>query len=151
MKVGIEQEWRGISQGEVVGPDNAFNYMRKSMHQTLPAIMGALNLLADSFTAPQSDEFKEEQQEAPEAGPELLHANAYDLYTRFRPSTAGEWGKKSFFYCAKALALRRGRQSDVDQWEEAEETRLKQPQEEAFEQELNKLVKMEGEPKEETN
>ena len=31
IKLGQTQEWRGISKGEVIGPDQAFNYMRKSM------------------------------------------------------------------------------------------------------------------------
>ncbi|CAO1620156.1 unnamed protein product [Parajaminaea phylloscopi] len=45
-------KWRGISGGEVVGPEKAFNYIRKSMFQTLPLVVGALTLVADSFMEP---------------------------------------------------------------------------------------------------
>lgn len=47
-----ESKWRGISGGEVVGPERAFNYIRKSMFQTLPLVVGALTLLADSYLQP---------------------------------------------------------------------------------------------------
>ncbi|PWZ02188.1 hypothetical protein BCV70DRAFT_198467 [Testicularia cyperi] len=46
--------YRGISGGEVVGPEKAFNYMRRAMAQTLPSVVGALTLLADSFMEPTS-------------------------------------------------------------------------------------------------
>jgi hypothetical protein len=149
MKVGKAQEWRGISQGQVVGPDNAFNYMKRSMHQTLPAIIGSLLLLADSFTSnnPDSQDSNKSDFYQPSTGPDILHANAYDLYTKFRPSTAGEWGKKSTFYCGKALALRRGRNEDLGLWEKIEDGNEdgQQAEIEAFEQELQNLVKVESE------
>lgn len=147
MKVGKLQEWRGISQGQVVGPDVAFRYISKSMQQTLPAVMGALTLLADSFTStngmgPEESEFYE-----PSTGADTLHANAYNLYTKFRPSTAGEWGKKSTFFCGKALALRRGKEEDLDLWEKLNDGQSEKQQSEiqAFEQELRNLVKSESE------
>jgi hypothetical protein len=147
MKVGKSQEWRGISQGQVVSPDNAFRYISKSMQQTLPAIMGALMLLADSFTSNTGDQGDDLYN--PSTAADLLHANAYNLYTQFRPSTSIEWGKKSTFFCGKALALRRGRDEDVSLWEEIEDGsrgRMGQQSEiEAFEQELRNLVKTETE------
>ncbi len=44
--------YRGISAGEVVEPEKAFNYMRRSMAQTLSSVFGAMTLLADSFMEP---------------------------------------------------------------------------------------------------
>jgi hypothetical protein len=149
MKIGKRQEWRGISGGQVVGPDNAFNYMKKSMHQTLPVIIGALMLLADSFATPpaaatDADSPEEQTFYDPATGPDVLHANAYQLYTQFRPSTAGEWGKKSTFYCGKALALRRGKEVDLNLWDKLEGGGNEQDAEiEAFERELRSLVKEE--------
>lgn len=91
------------------------------MHQTLPLVMGALTLLADSYansTANDAAAVKAESgmdvSEVP--SPDLLHARAYELYTQFRPATAGEWGKKSMFYCDKALALRRGHDDAWAAW-----------------------------------
>lgn len=141
MKVGKRQEWRGISQGQVVSPDNAFNYMKRSMQQTLPAIIGSLMLLADSFTgSSSSSEIKEEYQ--PSGGADLLHASAYELYTQFRPSTAGEWGKKSTFFCGKALSLRRGRDgSEAKLWNDVEGVEDTQASEiREFELELQRLA-----------
>lgn len=152
MKVGKNQEWRGISQGQVIGPDNAFNYMKRSMHQTLPAIIGSLMLLADSFTnntqlgilKSDDDDGDDDKEDLcqPSNGLDMLHASAYDLYTQFRPSTAGEWGKKSTFFCGKALALRRGRQKGLmDQWDDQEEAdQNRQTEIQAFERELQNLV-----------
>ncbi|UZJ52367.1 hypothetical protein CBS101457_001687 [Exobasidium rhododendri] len=147
MKVGKSQEWRGISQGQVVGPDNAFRYISKSMQQTLPAIMGSLMLLADSFATSSGQAGEESGLYDLGTSTELLHRNAYSLYTQFRPSTSGEWGKKSTFYCGKALALRRGRDEDMRHWEQVEENGggvHQQSEIEAFEQELQNLVKQES-------
>jgi hypothetical protein len=153
MKVGKLQEWRGISQGQVIGPDNAFGYMKRSMHQTLPVIIGSLILLADSYTSSYPHTLKSEggvKQDdfyQPGSGPDLLHANAYDLYTKFRPETAGEWGKKSTFHCGKALALRRGRDSEVELrlWDEMQDSEQGNAQEiKAFERELQAFVDEDG-------
>lgn len=141
IKLGQTQEWRGISKGEVIGPDQAFNYMRKSMYQTLPLVIGALSLLADSYVNPSTPKMKYELNDAEAVevpGPDLLHAKAYELYTQFRPSTAGEWGKKSMFYCTKALALRRGYSTDFQHWDERNEGEQMEAQ--AFEEELRALV-----------
>lgn len=152
MKVGKMQEWRGISQGQVVGPDNAFGYMKRSMHQTLPVIIGSLMLLADSYTCShpyKSEDGREAEDDfyQPGSGPDLLHANAYDLYTKFRPETAGEWGKKSTFHCGKALALRRGRDSDAELrlWDDLQDGDQGNAHEiKAFERELQAFVDNEG-------
>jgi hypothetical protein len=149
MKVGKAQEWRGISKGEVVGPDNAFGYMRRSMHQTLPVVIGSLMLLADSYTSQSSIKGEDGATEYQPGGygPDLLHANAYDLYTKFRPVTAGEWGKKSTFHCGKALALRRGRDEDVSLYDHLEDGSHPQgdaSEIKAFEKELQAFADMES-------
>lgn len=150
MKVGKAQEWRGISKGEVVGPDQAFGYMKRSMHQTLPVIVGSLMLLADSYTSQSSIQGENEVDEYQPGGygPDLLHANAYDLYTKFRPITAGEWGKKSTFHCGKALALRRGRDEDISLYDSLESATEQQSSSsameiKAFERELQAFADIE--------
>lgn len=50
----------------------------------------------------------------PAYGPDVLHARAYELYTLFRPSTGGQWGKRARFELDRVLALRKGRE---DVWE----------------------------------
>lgn len=117
------------------------------MFQTLPLVMGALTLLADSFMEPaaqststlhqdlSAQQFKDEVdaadapgESAPDPdskspdtaasaevglqedrGPEALHAQAYNLYTLFRPDTGGEWGKRARFELNRVLDLRAGR------------------------------------------
>lgn len=148
------KEWRGIdSEGNCVGPERAFNYIRKSMAQTLPLVVGALSLLADSWMQDEgggvggeegvkeeggevkqeldanSDQVGVEHEEHATSvgseptdaatflalcGPDVLHSRAYQLYTLFRPSTGGQWGKRARFELDKVLALRRGHQ---DEWE----------------------------------
>lgn len=95
--------------------------MRKSMHQTLPLVVGALTLLADSYVHAALDTtqaVKAEPEGTPTSGADLLHSHAYDLYTHLRPATAGEWGKKSLFSCEKALALRYGHEEEWQRWQE---------------------------------
>jgi len=61
--------------------------LNRCFHQTLPFVLGALRLLAQSY--PQSD----------------LPAKAWNLYQYFRPAIEG-WGKKSELHCSKILELR---------------------------------------------
>jgi hypothetical protein len=135
MKLSGTDEWRGISAGQVVGPDQAFNYMRKSMYQTLPLVIGALTLLADSYVLGNEESNGNASLDVP--SPDLLHERAYELYTQFRPETAGEWGKKSSFYCSKALALRRGHEAEIDAWDVKQDGEALEAQE--FERELKAL------------
>ncbi|TKY85767.1 hypothetical protein EX895_005307 [Sporisorium graminicola] len=145
--------YRGISAGEVVQPDKAFNYMRRSMAQTLSSVMGALTLLADSFmdpipTAPAAADTgasgETETPETPEYGPEYLNARGYDLYAEFRPSTSGEWGKKGRLWYDKVLALRRGCESEWIEWKQTE-ARLESdgPAEEDWGEDVERLVQQE--------
>ncbi|CAO1615873.1 unnamed protein product [Sympodiomycopsis kandeliae] len=133
-------QWRGISGGETVGPERAFNYLRKSMFQTLPLIMGALTLLADSYVNgparrdEASSSVKAEDQEPQvkyASGAEHLHNHAYELYTSFRPETGGQWGKRARFELDKVLALRQGHEADWAAWKEKEEGVLAKKEEQA--------------------
>lgn len=92
--------------------------MRNAMFQTLPMVMGALYLLADSFMESDDPFKKEEEGEAnalvnaddssgSTAG-DTLHRNAYLLYSEFRPETGGQWGKKATLYIDQILKLRKG-------------------------------------------
>ncbi|SNX84371.1 uncharacterized protein MEPE_03080 [Melanopsichium pennsylvanicum] len=126
--------YRGISSGEVVAPEKAFDYMRKSMAQTLSSVFGALTLLADSYMEPAPNQmqsgdqtgFENEvnKQSEPthdlEYGGEYLNSRGYDLYAEFRPCTSGEWGKKGRLWYDKILALRRGHESDMIAWKRKE-------------------------------
>ncbi|SPO25398.1 uncharacterized protein UTRI_03186_B [Ustilago trichophora] len=156
--------YRGISAGEVIQPEKAFHYMRRSMAQTLPSVFGALTLLADSFMEPRSahlqstadvqikSETTDEQaakpeaqtQETPEYGGEYLNSRGYDLYAEFRPSTSGEWGKKGRLWYDKILALRRGYESDMSAWKDRE-ARLEKdgPPEEDWSEDVERLVQEE--------
>lgn len=86
--------YRGMHSGEVVPPTRAFDYLRRSMFQMLPQVMGALTLLANSYVDASGNA-------------EALHAAAYELYTEFRPETHGEWGKRGTLYLDVILGLRR--------------------------------------------
>ncbi|EPQ28524.1 uncharacterized protein PFL1_03827 [Pseudozyma flocculosa PF-1] len=154
--------YRGISGGEVVGPEKAFNYMRRSMAQTLSSVIGALTLLADSYIDPPPKmEAKDESEPLdaktehpdgtlpastgpPPYGAEYLNTCGYDLYADFRPSTSGEWGKKGRLWYDKILALRRGHEADLAEWRVKEE-RLEGggPIEEEWSEDIERLVQEE--------
>ncbi len=148
--------YRGISAGEVVQPEKAFNYMRRSMAQTLSSVMGALTLLADSFMEPTSTQdgadgkVKPETEEVQEYGADYLNQRGYDLYAEFRPSTSGEWGKKGRLWYDKILALRRGHESELEAWK-TKEARLEGdgPPEEDWSEDVERLVQQEMEKEQE--
>ncbi|PWN49787.1 hypothetical protein IE53DRAFT_387968 [Violaceomyces palustris] len=115
--------YRGISKGEVVGPEKAFEYMKKSMAQTFPIVMGALTLLADSYLEASAEPNTKIDPAEPEGNQETkgskppiskietLHSKAYELYVEFRPETSGEWGKKGKLEVDRILSLRVGSSS----------------------------------------
>ena len=83
-------QWRALKNGSPVQPSAAFSYISRAFRQTTSWIMGALRLLAESYT------------------PEELNGKAWALYTQFRPEV-DEWGKRSEVSCSKILALRKQR------------------------------------------
>ncbi|BGP22100.1 hypothetical protein Rt10032_c18g5944 [Rhodotorula toruloides] len=81
-------EWRAISKGHVADPGKAFAYMRGAFRQQLGAVVGAMRLLAASFS------------------PRELNEKGYHLYLDFRPESDG-WGKKADLRMSSILDLRR--------------------------------------------
>ncbi|KAF8238751.1 hypothetical protein L208DRAFT_1240565 [Tricholoma matsutake] len=81
-------QWRALSNGSPVQPSTAFSYISRSFRQTTPHIIGALKLLARSFTVQE------------------LNGKAWSLYADFRP-VVDQWGKRSEVKCSAILALRK--------------------------------------------
>ncbi|KAF9076721.1 hypothetical protein BDP27DRAFT_1209460 [Rhodocollybia butyracea] len=82
------ERWRALHSGTPTQPNTAFSYISRSLRQTMPFIVGALQLLASSFTSQEINE------------------KAWGLYTQFRPAGDG-WGERSQVRCATILALRK--------------------------------------------
>lgn len=82
------QQWRALSNGSPVKPSTAFSYISRAFRQTTPYIVGALKLLADSFSA------------------EEVNGLAWSLYAEFRP-TVDQWGARSEVNCSTILDLRK--------------------------------------------
>lgn len=138
--------YRGISGGEIIGPEKAFNYLRRSMAQTLPSVFGALTLLADSFMEPTAVavEVKAESETPVAHGAEYLNSRGYELYAEFRPSTSGEWGKKGRLWYDKILALRRDHEHDLEEWTRKEQKlEADGPAEEEWSEDVERLVQEE--------
>lgn len=70
-----------------MAPASAYSYVTRSLRQTAPNVVGAMRLLAQSFT------------------PDYLNKYGYGLYTSFRPEVSG-WGGRGEIRCAKILDLR---------------------------------------------
>ncbi|KAF8591593.1 hypothetical protein K439DRAFT_1380652, partial [Ramaria rubella] len=81
-------QWRALLKGEPVSPSSAFKYITSSLRQTTGHIMGAMRLLAETYT------------------PKELNNVAFGLYAEFRPQVEG-WGKKGEVRCETILAARR--------------------------------------------
>jgi len=82
-------EWRGVAKGGAVDPGIAFGYMQRSFRQTIGSVLGAMRLLAETFS------------------PEELNKEGFELYTEFRPNSGGEWGQRGEMRMSSILALRR--------------------------------------------
>ncbi|KIK68059.1 hypothetical protein GYMLUDRAFT_154641 [Collybiopsis luxurians FD-317 M1] len=80
--------WRALHNSKPMQPSAAFSYISRSLRQTMPFIIGALRLLADSFT------------------PQEINSRAWGLYVQFRPPAEG-WGERSEVRCSTILALRK--------------------------------------------
>ncbi|KAJ6539423.1 hypothetical protein B0H19DRAFT_1178960 [Mycena capillaripes] len=81
-------QWRALSNGTAVQPSTAFSYISRALRQTTPHIIGALRLLAESFT------------------PQEINAKAWGLYAEFRPEVNG-WGERAEVKCETILGLRK--------------------------------------------
>lgn len=93
-------EYRGLKDGQVVPPTRAYDYLRRTMFQMLPYVMGALTLLANSYVAA-------------DGSAHALHDAAYGLYLDFRPETHGERGKRAVLALDTILDLRASRAQHV--------------------------------------
>ncbi|KAI0375605.1 hypothetical protein BV20DRAFT_984409 [Pilatotrama ljubarskyi] len=88
-------QWRALSSGSPVVPTSAFSYITRALRQTAPHIVGALRLLAESYS------------------PAELNEKGFSLYAEFRPASEG-WGQKAEVRCATILALRKPRGDGED-------------------------------------
>ncbi|PFH52791.1 hypothetical protein AMATHDRAFT_1834 [Amanita thiersii Skay4041] len=80
-------QWRAMLNSEPASPSHAFSYISQSFRQTTGHVMGALRLLAESYSS------------------EALNKVAWELYAQFRPAAEG-WGKRAQMSCAIILSLR---------------------------------------------
>ncbi|KAJ7179060.1 hypothetical protein C8R46DRAFT_941519 [Mycena filopes] len=87
-------QWRALSNGTAVQPSTAFSYISRALRQTTPHIVGALRLLAESFS------------------PDEINAKAWGLYCEFRPEVNG-WGERAEVKCETILGLRKVSSSSV--------------------------------------
>ncbi|KAH7887672.1 hypothetical protein F5I97DRAFT_1935756 [Phlebopus sp. FC_14] len=81
-------KWRALIGATPALPSAAFSYISRSFRQTTPHVMGALRLLAASFT------------------PQELNDKGFSLYADFRPSVDG-WGRRGEVRCERILSLRK--------------------------------------------
>jgi hypothetical protein len=86
--------WRALLSGSPVSPATAFSYTQRSFRQTMPAVMGALYLLARSYS------------------PADLNKKGFALYADFRPEVKG-WGESGTVKCDTILSLRQTGNSDA--------------------------------------
>lgn len=86
---GNNGQWRALSSdGSPVPPSTAYSYVSNAMRQTAPYIVGAMRLLAATFTSTE------------------LNQNGFGLYASFRPQVES-WGGRSTVKCKDILALRK--------------------------------------------
>ncbi|KAI0353631.1 hypothetical protein OH77DRAFT_1522500 [Trametes cingulata] len=88
-------QWRALSSGSPVAPTSAFSYITRALRQTAPHIVGALRLLAESYS------------------PAELNEKGFSLYADFRPASEG-WGQKAEVRCSAILELRKPRGEGQD-------------------------------------
>lgn len=83
-----KSSWRALNAGTPAAPTAAYAYIKRSLRQTTPFVVGALRLLAASYD------------------PKVLNDRGFALYAGFRPEQVG-WGEKGEVKCATILGLRR--------------------------------------------
>ncbi|KAH7921823.1 hypothetical protein BV22DRAFT_1071622 [Leucogyrophana mollusca] len=80
-------QWRALANGSPSLPGPAFLYISRAFRQTTAHIIGALRLLAGSYT------------------PQELNTKGFALYADFRPAVDG-WGARGEVRCDRILSLR---------------------------------------------
>ncbi|KAJ9112237.1 hypothetical protein QFC22_006321 [Naganishia vaughanmartiniae] len=78
--------WRGLLKGMPVEPYRAHSYISKNFSQATPHVIGALRILAQSYTT------------------EELQEQGYGMYVSFRPDVAG-WGDRAVLYCSNIIDM----------------------------------------------
>ncbi|KAJ9120328.1 hypothetical protein QFC24_005282 [Naganishia onofrii] len=78
--------WRGVLKGMPVEPYRAHSYISKNFSQATPYVIGALRILAQSYTV------------------EQLQEQGYGMYVSFRPDVAG-WGDRAVLYCSNIIDM----------------------------------------------
>lgn len=111
-------QWRALLKGEPVSPSSAFKYITNALRQTTGHIVGAMRLLAKTYS------------------PQELNRVAFSLYADFRPQVDG-WGKKGEVKCEAILGVRRPNFA-VNEESEARVIRPAQPDESAREPDMKK-------------
>ncbi|KZT35553.1 hypothetical protein SISSUDRAFT_1131050 [Sistotremastrum suecicum HHB10207 ss-3] len=81
-------QWRALSKGDPVPPSTAFSYVSRSLRQTAPYVIGAMRLLAETYS------------------PRELNEKGFGIYAEFRPAVT-DWGARSEVRCKDILALRK--------------------------------------------
>ncbi|KAJ3488378.1 hypothetical protein NLI96_g2901 [Meripilus lineatus] len=74
----------------------SYSYIKRSLQQTTPQIIGALRLLSQTYS------------------PSEINTQGYSLYVDFRPEVGG-WGKKGQVKCEKILSLRKQKHPESPQ------------------------------------
>ncbi|KAF8450590.1 hypothetical protein L210DRAFT_3469664 [Boletus edulis BED1] len=87
-------KWRALVSGSPAIPSTAFSYISRAFRQTTPYIVGALRLLAASYS------------------PQELNKVGFSLYAEFRPIVDG-WGKRGEVRCERILSLRKKGSGDT--------------------------------------
>lgn len=86
---GKSGQWRALSSdGTPVPPSSAYSYVSNALKQTTPYIIGAMRMLASTFT------------------PAELNQKGFGLYASFRPQV-DSWGGRSTVKCKDILDLRK--------------------------------------------
>ncbi|KAJ9092536.1 hypothetical protein QFC21_006767 [Naganishia friedmannii] len=90
--------WRGVLKGMPVEPYRAHSYISKNFSHATPYVIGALRILAQSYTV---DELQEQ---------------GYGMYVSFRPDVSG-WGDRAVLYCSNIIDMipEEKRVDDVDE------------------------------------
>lgn len=86
--------WRAFTAEDSSGggggtPGSAYGYITRALRQTAPAVLGAMRLLAESYSDPTE-----------------LNRVGFALYADFRPEVTG-WGKHGELRCEVLLSLRK--------------------------------------------
>ncbi|KAF9267696.1 hypothetical protein L218DRAFT_814690, partial [Marasmius fiardii PR-910] len=87
-KQNSKEQYRAVVNGTPTAPTKAFGYISQSFRENTSSVVGALRLLANSYSSQE------------------ISDKAWSLYVDFRPEVKG-WGKQAEVKCSKILDLRK--------------------------------------------